>query len=147
MTGKLSQYITPTLQSEFDRVQNSKYFSVQNNGPVQIPLYITEFMPQEHIPNTISVIQGTQDFKDSQILLQTRGIPITMTLQQQIQKWDDKREQAAKQRRVLAKRRDKFQVARGKHFIKTGQDIPNPWKDVEPTRNHYHSIINKLLTL
>ena len=69
-------------------------------------------MPEEHMPNTISVIQGTRDFKDAQILLREKGIPITMTLKQHIQKWDDKREEAAKNRRILAKRRQKFQIAR-----------------------------------
>ena len=69
-------------------------------------------MPEEYMPNTISVIQGTRDFKDAQILLREKGIPITMTLKQHVQKWDDKRENAAKNRKILAFRRQKFQMAR-----------------------------------
>ena len=93
---KQLHYITPDLQIALDKVQHSKYFSAQNNGPIHIPLYLTDFMPEEHMPNTIPVIQGTRDFKDAQILLRQKGIPITMTLKQQIQKWDNKREEAAK---------------------------------------------------
>ena len=98
-------------------------------------------MPEEYMPNTISVIQGTRDFKDAQILLQEKGIPITMTLKQQVQKWDDKQEEAARNRRILARCKQKFQIARRKHLIATGQDIPNPWKDVEPEKHYYHPIL------
>ena len=122
----LKKYITPHFQIALDKVQHSKYFSAQNNEPMEIPLYLTDFMPEEHMPSTISAIQGTRDFNDAQILLREKGIPITMTLKQHIQKWDDRRENAAKNRRILAIRRQKFQIDRRKHLIETGQDIPNP---------------------
>ena len=108
----LMKYITPHFQIALDKVQHSKYFSAQNNEPMEIPLYLTDFMPEEHMPSTISAIQGTRDFNDAQILLREKGIPITMTLKQHIQKWDDRRENAAKNRRILAIRRQKFQIAR-----------------------------------
>jgi len=70
-------------------------------------------MPEEHMPGTISAIQGAQDFNDAQTLLKEKGTPITMTLKQQTQKWDDRREHAAKNRRILAIRRQKFRSPDG----------------------------------
>ena len=82
-----------------DKVQASKQFTAINNEPVDIPYYIAENMPPEHMPITISVIQGTLDFKESQLELCEKGTPITR---------DDLREGKAKKRLILARRRDKF---------------------------------------